>query len=176
MTCVISQKFQLFIDKCRALRSLQRVAVVLPPEDLLKAFDVWSIQHGSNSNVPDRAEKLISWIILPALRDLPPAFQEFCILGQWPFYWECKRNQDGSFSARFKDVTDGRATEVWPIGLLEEGWNSDNVKVQDYRTSYISGKLRIMRRVVEEHIETDELHWRLLQELDLQDTENGLEV
>jgi hypothetical protein len=78
------------------------------------------------------------------------------MLGQWPFYWECKRNQDGSFSARFKDVTDGRATDVWPIGLLEEGWNSDNVKVEDYRTSYILGKLRIMRRVVEEHIETDE--------------------
>ncbi|KAL2115054.1 hypothetical protein VTJ04DRAFT_10717 [Mycothermus thermophilus] len=65
---------------------------------------------------------MTSRLILPALKRLgPPNLQEFCLLREWPFYWKCQRQADGSFRATLKDVTNGRGFGAWPAGLYEEG-------------------------------------------------------
>lgn len=69
-------------------------------------------------------DRLVVRMVLPELERLPPSVVEFCILREWPLYYECKRRrEDGSFSALFREVTDGRGPGTWPVGLLDESWN-----------------------------------------------------
>lgn len=146
-----SQKFQLFIHKCRRLTKLQRLAVGLGYDDINSIIDAAHSRRHDNRSWTRHT--LFAWVILPELRRFAPAVQEFCILEDWPPYYECKRRQDGSFVARLTDVTDGRRSSVWPSGLHEEELNSNEVNVDDYRDVYTSDALRLSAGVWEEYEE-----------------------